>query len=304
MRNQHFLEEKKKSLKNSQPAPLCYSSGHLVGKSFHHVSQTHSNVFALLCPLFGPATFVQSPLSAATPFFHDKGRREPAGAANWGRQYVLPHLGRPCCSQQPKAVCSSAARVNVCSHRLQSCSLFPKETCYGNRIVPPLPNPATTAQFTAFSEPLHSSATTAGLCSSLSVQISIVFISGLTWNCQTGLNWIISNSHTWGWVETNNVPTEITATPDPDHRLTLQKTFGTQEVPSGHQEAVLCCAVTKHWHRLPWEVLQSPPWWSSKATWARSWAPCSGWRCWRRGWARRTQEIPYVVLRGQTAADH
>lgn len=151
-----------------------------MGKSFHHVSQTHSNIFALPCPLFGPATFVLSPPSVATPFFHGKGRREPTGAANWGRQHVLLHFGTPCCSQQPKAVCSSTARVNVCSHRLQSCFLFPKEMHYGHWIVAPLPNPATTAQFTAFSEPLHSSATAAGFCSSLSVWTAIVFISGLT----------------------------------------------------------------------------------------------------------------------------
>lgn len=51
---------------------------------------------------------------------------------------------------------------------------------YGHWIVAPLPNPATTAQFTAFSELLHSSATAAGFCSSLSVWTAIVFISGLT----------------------------------------------------------------------------------------------------------------------------
>jgi len=41
--------------------------------------------------------------------------------------------------------------------------------------------------------------------------------------------------------------------------------------------------VTKHWHRLPREVVASPSWRYSKAVWTWFWAACSGWPCLSRG---------------------
>lgn len=34
--------------------------------------------------------------------------------------------------------------------------------------------------------------------------------------------------------------------------------------------------VMVHWSRVPREAVESSPWGSSKATWTRPWAPCSG----------------------------
>ena len=44
-----------------------------------------------------------------------------------------------------------------------------------------------------------------------------------------------------------------------------------------HLHAVL---LMEHWQKLPTEVVDSPPWWSSKATRTWSWAPCSRCLCW------------------------
>lgn len=53
----------------------------------------------------------------------------------------------------------------------------------------------------------------------------------------------------------------------------------TQEVPWEHEEMSVIVSVLEHQHGLLREVVDSPPWRSSEATWMWPWVPCCGWPC-------------------------
>lgn len=64
---------------------------------------------------------------------------------------------------------------------------------------------------------------------------------------------------------------------------------GAQEVSSEHQEALLCCVGDST--GCP-EVVESPSWGSSEASWIWVWEPCSGWLCLGRGGTRWPTQGP------------
>ena len=76
---------------------------------------------------------------------------------------------------------------------------------------------------------------------------------------------------------------------------------GTQDALSEHQEAFQCYAGGWPLVNFPREVVDSPPWRSSKVAWTQAWAACSGYPCLSRAWSRWTWESSQMFCEFVTA---